>query len=111
VHEEIILASGLGLTRFEWDPIKAKANLAKHGISFTAAVEALDDPFKLEELDEDYERTRVLCLHKGIVILFVVTTEPEEGVCRIISARRANRNEQTRYFKNRPVPPRQPPTR
>ncbi len=33
--------------RFEWDPEKAAANLAKHGVSFDEAITAFDDPFAL----------------------------------------------------------------
>jgi uncharacterized DUF497 family protein len=101
---------------YEWDACKAKTNLTKHGISFIVAAKALDDPYRLEELDlsEDYgeDTSLVLCCYHGMmVVLFVVTTEPEESVCHIISARRANQNEQERYWKNRPLPPRQPAAR
>jgi uncharacterized DUF497 family protein len=68
------------------------------------AAEALEDPYKLEEPDpfEGEERWRVLCLHEGpMAVLFVVITEPEEDICRIISARRALKHEQARYWKNR----------
>jgi uncharacterized protein len=90
---------------YEWDEAKAKSNLAKHGISFLAAAEALKDPYKLEDVDVDYgeERNQVLCLYKGMAILFVVTTEPNVNVCRIIGARRADRDEQARYWKNHPL--------
>jgi uncharacterized DUF497 family protein len=36
---------------FEWDPIKAKANLWKHGVSFEEASVALLDPFSKTALD------------------------------------------------------------
>jgi uncharacterized DUF497 family protein len=88
---------------YEWDPDKAKSNFAKHRISFTAAATALRDPNKIEDLDEDHgeERNQVLCMHPKGLVLFVVTTELDPNVGRIISARRANRNEQERYFKAR----------
>jgi uncharacterized DUF497 family protein len=91
---------------YEWDLDKAESNLSKHGISFEDAAETLrDDPYQDENLDVsgDYgeDRSQVLCLHKEGVVLFVVTTEPEEGVCRIISARRAEPDEQRRYFQIR----------
>jgi uncharacterized protein len=92
---------------YEWDEAKAKSNLAKHGISFLAAAEALKDPCRLEDVDlsEDYgeERNQLLCLYKGMAVLFVVASEPKAGVCRIISARRADRDEQARYWKNHPL--------
>lgn len=71
---------------YEWDEAKAASNLAKHGISFTAAARALeDDPRKIEILDDrfDYgeERIQNLCMDRGKV-LFVVTIMPDENVCR-----------------------------
>src|SRR5262245_64540604 len=89
--------------RYEWDEAKAAANLAKHGISFTAAALALEDPYKIETLDDrfDYgeERIQNLCMDRGEV-LFVVTVTPDENTCRIISARKASRHEQEQYFQN-----------
>jgi uncharacterized DUF497 family protein len=42
---------------YEWDEAKAAANIAKHGISFTAAARALeDDPRKIEILDDKATR-------------------------------------------------------
>ena len=87
---------------YEWDEAKAAVNLAKHGISFTAAARALEDPRKIEWLDDrfDYgeERIQSLCIDQGTV-LFVVTVVPKENVCRIISARKATRHEQEKYFQ------------
>jgi uncharacterized DUF497 family protein len=94
---------------YEWDEAKAASNLAKHGISFTAAARALeDDPRKIEILDDrfDYgeERIQNLCMDRGKV-LFVVTIMPDENVCRIIGARKATRYEQEQYFEGRPLLP------
>jgi uncharacterized DUF497 family protein len=87
---------------YEWGEAKAAANLAKHGISFTAAARALDDPHKIEILDDrfDYneERIQSLCMDRG-KILFVVTVMPDENLCRIISARKATRHEQEQCFQ------------
>ena len=91
---------------YEWDEAKAAANLAKHGISFTAAARALEDPRKVEIIDDRFEygeeRVQSLCIHQEAV-LFVVTVMADEGVCRIISARKANRHEQERYFQGGPL--------
>jgi uncharacterized protein len=93
---------------YEWDEPKAKANLAKHGVSFTAAARALEDPRRIEFIDDrhDYgeERIQTLCMERGS-ILFVVTTMPDENVCRIISARKATRHEQEKYLQNGPLFP------
>jgi uncharacterized DUF497 family protein len=36
---------------FEWNPAKARANVAKHGIDFPAASRTFDDPRLLGEID------------------------------------------------------------
>lgn len=91
---------------YEWDEAKATTNFAKHGISFTAAARALEDPRKIEILDHrfnyDEERIQSLCMDRGKV-LFVVTVMPDENVCRIISARKATRHEQEQYFQGGPL--------
>ncbi len=92
--------------KYEWDEAKAATNFAKHGISFTAAVRALEDPRKIEIVEDrfDYNEDRIqsLCMDRGKV-LFVVTVMPDENVCRIISARKATRHEQERYFQGGPL--------
>jgi uncharacterized DUF497 family protein len=58
---------------------------------FHGAAQALDDPRKIETVDDrfDYgeERIQSLCMGRGEV-LFVVTVMPDENICRIISARK-----------------------
>ena len=39
---------------FEWDPVKAKENLRKHGTSFEDAAELFLDPFAVSILDEEH---------------------------------------------------------
>ena len=91
---------------YEWDEAKAAANVAKHGISFTAAARALEDPCKAEVVDDrfDYgeERTQNLCMDRGRV-LFVVIVMLDKNTCRIISARKATRHEQEQYFEGGPL--------
>ena len=38
--------------RYEWDPQKARVNLAKHGVSFADAVGLLSDPLAVTVHDE-----------------------------------------------------------
>ncbi len=86
---------------YEWDDAKAAVNLAKHGIDFLDAIGALTDPHRIEDIDDRFaygeERTRTIGMTQGNV-LFVVTTMRDEHLCRIISARRATRHEQDRYY-------------
>ena len=92
---------------FEWDEEKARSNERKHGVSFERAKFAFDDPYALLEQDriESGElRWQTIGLVEGIIILLIAHTIVEQGeneIIRIISARRANRQEQRRYEQNR----------
>lgn len=87
--------------RFTWDERKAASNLRQHGVAFEIALMAFRDPFAVEQIDdrEDYgeERINMLGMCDG-VILFVTYTERGEEI-RLISARRAERHERDRYFR------------
>jgi uncharacterized protein len=93
------------MIRFEWDPIKARTNHRKHGISFEEAVNVFDDPYALFEQDRiDNEtgelRWQAIGLVEEVVLLLVAHTVREEGqdeLIRLISARRATRKERNRY--------------
>ncbi|ABM60719.1 BrnT family toxin [Verminephrobacter eiseniae] len=95
--------------RFEWDPVKALANVSKHRVSFETAVRAFADPFALAEQDRieggEY-RWQTLGLVDAHLLLLVAHTVWEEEaekdgttveVIRIISARRAEPFERRRY--------------
>jgi uncharacterized DUF497 family protein len=86
---------------FEWDDNKAARNWRAHGIPFDKAVKAFADPFAVEWIDEclvyGEERCNLLGMCEG-VILHVTYTE-RGGRIRIISARRAERNEQDHYYR------------
>jgi uncharacterized DUF497 family protein len=87
-------------TSFEWDPAKAKTNLAKHGIDFEFAKDVFLDRAGLIDIDDsdpDEERWRIIGRASGR-LLFVVFTEPDDDVIRIISAREANKREERRYY-------------
>jgi uncharacterized DUF497 family protein len=87
----------------EWDEWKRRANLAKHGIDFVDAAEALADPSSVDQVDDsgEYgeERYQVLGRAAGQV-LFVVYAERDD-VRRIISARRASKREEAIYYQDR----------
>jgi uncharacterized DUF497 family protein len=87
--------------RYEWDNGKAAENLRKHGVDFTDAIAALEDTNRLEEIDTRFEygeeRIQVVGMARGDV-LFVIVTLRDEDTCRIISARKATRHEQDRYY-------------
>jgi len=87
--------------QYEWDDGKAAVNLRKHGVDFADAIAALEDPNRLEEIDAqfeyDEERLQIIGMAYGDV-LFVIVTVLGEDTRRIISARKAARHEQDRYY-------------
>jgi uncharacterized DUF497 family protein len=84
---------------FEWDPAKDVVNEAKHGISFEDAKRVFEDPQHLVEQStaRDYGEPRRLAIGRfGSFVITVIFTDRHE-IRRIISARRARRNERERY--------------
>ena len=83
---------------FEWDEQKRGTNLNKHGIDFADATRVFDGP-TLERRDDrrDYGETRVIVLGEieGIVLSVIYAIRGE--AIRLISARRANRDEREAY--------------
>ena len=84
---------------FEWDDAKARANLRKHKISFEDARLAFDDPFGIDTLDdrEDYGEERINRTALLGIRLITATFSERNGRFRIISARKATRDEQDEY--------------
>ena len=89
--------------RWTWDPDKAAANRAKHGLSFDTATLVFDDPLHASKPDPhaDGDRWHTIEL-VGPVLLLVIHTWPEqsdegEHVGRIISARKAAARERRAY--------------
>ena len=85
---------------FEWDPNKAKANLAKHAVSFEEASTVFGDPLSLTIPDPAHSQIedRFIIMgrsHRG-KLLVVVHTERGDNL-RVISARRASRKERKNY--------------
>ena len=86
---------------FEWDPGKAKENLRKHGVDFADAVIALEDDnaLTIEDSDHDEPRFKTLGMGPTLNVLLVVHCERTENCIRIISARKADKNEKIVYFQ------------
>jgi uncharacterized protein len=86
---------------FEWDEVKAAANLVTHGVSFEVGRLAFTDVFAVtrEDLRQDYGEDRYTLL--GMVdnrLLHVSYTMRGERI-RIISARLAEPREKRRYHE------------
>ena len=92
-----------------WGPEKDKANRKKHGgLSLADGVLVLQDPLALSIADPhpDGDRWRTIGSAAGVVILFVVHTQPVaqiggEPVGRIISVRKAEKRERRAYETRR----------
>jgi uncharacterized DUF497 family protein len=85
---------------YEWDPVKAGANLAKHRVTFEEAASVFLDPSALTFSDPDHsdQEDREITIGRSSRkrVLFVAHAGRESRV-RIISARRATRRERRQY--------------
>lgn len=86
---------------FEWDHHKNQANIRRHGIDFEEIEEMFRYPMLIvPDTRTDYGEERMISLgwireHVGVVVY----TEREGDVIRIISARKATREESRTYAK------------
>jgi hypothetical protein len=84
----------------EWNPVKAEINLKKHQVSFKEASTVFDDPLFITFLDvehsDDEERYITLGLSQRNRLLLLAHTD-RKGTIRIISARKATKNERRFY--------------
>ena len=85
---------------FTWDPDKAAANLAKHGVSFEDASTLFRNPLAKVLPDpthgEQEQRSLIIGHSAGGRLLLVVFTESGDRI-RIISARDASARERREY--------------
>jgi len=86
--------------KLAWDAAKAALNLQKHGVAFEDAERVFYDVGRIEAYDgrEDYgeDRWETIGLAYSVVLYVVYTVRNEETI-RLISARKANANEQKQY--------------
>lgn len=84
---------------FEWDELKARTNLDKHGVRFEDAVRIFDGP--VVTIDDDrfeYAEARSISVGVvGVMTFLVVVHVDRDEVTRIISARRATPKERRFY--------------
>jgi uncharacterized protein len=85
---------------FEWNPDKAVLNLRKHDISFKEATPVFDDSLSVTFPDPEHsvgENRYVIIGISGLGNLLVVSHTDRENRTRIISARKATRQEKRFY--------------
>jgi hypothetical protein len=89
---------------FEWDGRKAATNLRKHGVSFDEAATVFADPDALDgpDLKHAAQENRSLRLGRSLtgrvlIVAYTMRGSGDDEKIRIISARRASRNERAAY--------------
>ena len=91
---------------FEWDGRKEKANVKKHGVSFAEVRTAFYDEYAIQFFDPDHsdEEDRFILLglsFKPQVLVICHCFRESETVIRIISARKADKDEEHEYWNRR----------
>jgi hypothetical protein len=94
---------------FEWDPEKAKRNFHKHGVSFERAAGIFLDPFAISIYDEEHSENEDRWITIGsevndVLLVAIHTFKPVDenvSLIRIISARKADREETLQYHERR----------
>jgi hypothetical protein len=91
---------------FEWDKKKEKANVKKHGISFDEARSAFFDENAIQFYDPDHseEEDRFILLGLSLkpqILVVCHCFRESETVIRVISARKADKDEELAYWEQR----------
>ena len=92
--------------KFEWDSNKEKINISKHSVSFDEAQTAFYDEFAVQFFDPEHSESedRFLLLGTSFKLKTLVVCHcfrVEETVIRIISARKADKDEAKVYWSKR----------
>ncbi len=92
--------------KFEWDVNKDKTNTKKHDVTFDEARTAFFDEYAIDFYDPDHSEVedRFILLGNSFKLNTVVVCHcfrEGETKVRIISARKANKQEQKAYWKYR----------
>ena len=86
--------------RYEWDETKRRINLRKHSIDFADAVHVFDGlTVTIEDTRFDYGETRFLTLGLLRTHVVVIVHTETEAVIRLISVRKATKNEEAHYYQ------------
>lgn len=88
--------------RFIWDPKKAEVNRRKHGVSFEEARTVFydEDAQLTNDPDHSLDEARFILLGQSVRLRILIVCHcyrESDDVVRIISARKATRNEKRSY--------------
>ena len=89
---------------FEWDEAKSRENKRKHGVSFEEAQTVFlgENAIRFADPDHSTDEDRFLMLGISFQLRVLVVCHcfrADDAVIRIISARKANQEEETDYWK------------
>jgi uncharacterized DUF497 family protein len=85
---------------FEWDEVKAKANLRKHRVSFEEGKTIFNDPFLFTFPNDKHSAREERYINIGLSAngrVLILTHTERQGKIRIISCRRATPRERRFY--------------
>lgn len=90
---------------FEWDEQKNRENITKHGIDFEQAKAVFEDPYLVTRVDDRFEYGEVRevsigqmpLVTQGRTLIVLVVHIERNGITRIISARKATKQERRLY--------------
>jgi uncharacterized DUF497 family protein len=87
---------------FTWDEKKNEQNIKKHGLDFAEANQVFENVL-ISSLDVSQDYGEDLWIGIGMLqngtVVVIVFTEEENDVIRMISMRKASRNEKEKYEK------------
>lgn len=86
--------------RYEWDEAKRQSNIEKHGIDFIGIEEVFAGEI-VTVLDDRFDYGEIRCVTVGLLngrVVVIAHTETDD-VIRIISVRKATKNETINYYK------------
>ena len=92
--------------RFEWDKRKEKTNIKKHGVSFNEARAVFYDENAMQFFDHDHSENedRFILVRISFKLRILVVCHcfrESETIVRIISARKADGDEEKEYWRHR----------
>ena len=88
--------------KFEWDENKNEYNKQEHGVSFKEASSVFDDDEALivDDIKHSFNEERFLIIGKSYLdrVLYVCFCERSGDIIRLISARKADKEEREEYY-------------
>lgn len=86
---------------FEWDEEKRQSNLQKHGVDFIRACQIFEGyTVEFEDSRYNYGEERFIAIGQTGGQVFTVVYTLRGEVIRLISARKATKNERRIYYEN-----------